>query len=189
MDFENESWKDIKGYGGRYQISDKGRIWNVATQQIMKQQLKKTGYYSINLMNPNKKMVTERVHRLVALHFCEKPEGCNVVNHLDSNKINNCAENLEWTTVSGNTKHCFEHNEKFRKQVLENSIKGANKIVLTLEVKDKNGFFVGFFRGYHEAAAALGINEKTVRNITSGKFQTNRKGYTITAVAKGGDAL
>ena len=35
----------------------------------------------------------------------------------------------------------------------------------------------------------LGVNEKTVRNIALGKFKSNRKGYTIVAVAKGGDAL
>ena len=189
MDFENESWKEIEGYGGRYQISNCGRVWNVATQKMMKPQLKKTGYLQVNLMKPNKKMVTERVHRLVALHFCDKPEGCNVVNHLDSDKTNNHADNLEWTTVSGNTKHCVENNEAFRQQLLDNSIKGANKVVLTLEVRDKDGFLVGVFRGYHETAQLLGLNEKTVRNIARGKFKTNRKGFTIKAVAKGGDAL
>lgn len=189
MDFENESWEEIEGYGGRYQISNCGRVWNTVTQQMMKPQLKKTGYFSINLMKPNKKIVTERVHRLVALYFCAKPDGCNVVNHIDSNKVNNHASNLEWTTVSGNTKHCVENNEAFRNQLHENSIKGANKIILTLEVRDKDDFLVGIFRGYQEAARLLGINEKTVRNIALGKFKTNRKGYTITAIAKGGDAL
>jgi hypothetical protein len=189
MDFENESWREIEGYAGRYRVSNCGRIWNVATQQMMKPQMKKSGYYSLNLMKPDKKVVTERVHRLVALHFCNKPEGCTVVNHLDSNKTNNHADNLEWTTVSGNTRHCFEHNEEFRHQVLNNSILGANKTVLTLEVRDKDGFLVGIYRGYQETAKILGINEKTVRNIALGKFKTNRKGYTITAIAKGGDAL
>lgn len=189
MDFKNEVWKDIKGYGGRYQVSNCGRIWNVATQSLMKLQLKKTGYYSINLMKPNKKVVTERVHRLVALYFCEKPEGCNVVNHKDMNKVNNHFSNLEWTTVSGNTRHAFEHSEIFRRQVLDNSIRGANKTVLTLEVRDKNGFLVGTFRGYKEAAQALGLNEKTIRNIRLKKFATNRHGYAITAVSKGGDAI
>lgn len=189
MDFENESWKEIEGYAGRYQISNCGRVWNVATQKIMKPQLKKHGYYNINLMKPNKKIVTERIHRLVALYFCNKPDGCNVVNHLDCNKTNNHYSNLEWTTISGNTKHCVEHNEKFRKQLLENSIKGAKKIVLTLEVKDKDGFLVGIFQGYQETAKALGLNEKTIRNITSGKFKTSRSGYTITAIAKGGVAI
>lgn len=37
--------------------------------------------------------------------------------------------------------------------------------------------------------AKLGLNEKTVQNITLGKFKSNRKGYEITAIAKGGDAL
>ena len=189
MDFEKEVWKDIQGYDGRYQVSNYGRVWNTATQNYMKPQLKKTGYYSVNLMRANKKIVTERVHRLVALYFCPKPEGCNVVNHLDCNKTNNHYKNLEWTTVSGNTKHCYEHNEAFRRQVSENSIKGASKTILTLEVKDKDGFLIGVFKGYQNAAEALGINEKTVRNITLGKFKSNRKGYTITAIAKGGDAV
>ena len=158
MDFEKEVWKTIEGYAGRYQISNCGRVWNTATQSYMKPQLKKTGYYSVNLMRPNKKIVTERIHRLVALYFCLKPEGCNVVNHLDSNKTNNNADNLEWTTISGNTKHCYEHNETFRKQVHENSIKGASKTILTLEVKDKDGFLIGIFRGYHNAAEALVLN-------------------------------
>lgn len=140
-------------------------------------------------MKPNKKIVTERVHRLVAMCFCEKPDGCNVVNHLDSNKTNNSADNLEWTTISGNTKHCFENNEAFRKQVLDNSIKAASKTILTLEVRDKDGFLVGIYRGYQETARILGINEKTVRNIAQGRFRSNRKGFTIKAVAKGGDAL
>lgn len=189
MDFENESWKEIEGYGGRYQISNYGKVWNVAEQKLMKPQMKKTGYYSINLMKPNKKVVTERIHRLVALYFCHKPEGCNVVNHLDSNKINNYAGNLEWTTVSGNTKHCYEHNATFRQQVHDNSIKAASKTILTLEVRDRNGFLVGIYKGYHETAKLLGIDEKTVRNIALGKFKTNRKGFTIKAIAKGGDAL
>ena len=189
MDFGNESWKEIEGYGGRYQISNCGRVWNTVTQQMMKPQLKKTGYLQVNLMKPNKKLVSERVHRLVALNFCHKPEGCNVVNHLDCNKTNNHFSNLEWTTVSGNTKHCFEHNEQFRKQVLDNSIKGASKTILTLEVKDKDGFLVGVYKGYEETAKILGLSEKTIRNITAKKFKTNRSGYIITAIAKGGDAV
>ena len=104
-------------------------------------------------------------------------------------KTNNVASNLEWTTVSGNTKHAFEHNEIFRRQVLNNSIKAAKKTILPLEVKDRDGFLIGVFHGYQEAATALGINEKTVRNIRMGKFETNRNGYFITAVEKGGDAV
>lgn len=189
MDIESETWKEIKGYNGRYLISDHGRVWNTATQSMMKPQLKKSGYLHINLMKPNKKIVTERIHRLVALYYCPKLKGCNVVNHIDCNKTNNNAYNLEWTTNSGNTRHCYLHNAAFRKQVSENSILGASKTVLTLEVRDKNGFLVGVFKGYHAAAKALGLSEKTVRNIRMNKFLTNRCGYTITAIEKGGVAI
>ena len=58
-----------------------------------------------------------------------------------------------------------------------------------MEVRDKDGFLIGVFKGYQKAAESLGLNEKTVRNITLGKFKSNRKGYAITAIAKGGDAL
>ena len=73
--------------------------------------------------------------------------------------------------------------------VLDNSIKASQQTILTLEVKDKDGFSIGIFKGYKEAAMILGLNEKTIRNIAHGKFKSNRKGYTITAVAKGGVAL
>ena len=60
---------------------------------------------------------------------------------------------------------------------------------LLLEVWTLSGDFVGQFHGYKEAAEALGINEKTVRNIRFKKFKTNRNGYVITATEKGGETL
>ena len=154
----------------------------------MKPQLKKTGYYNVNLMRPDKRITTERVHRLVALYFCKKEKGCNVVNHLDSNKQNNHYSNLEWTTVSGNTKHCYRNNPAFRQQVRENSRKGASKRIMILKVTNDEGKTVGIFKGIKEAARVLGINEKTIRNIKDGKFATNRFHISIETVAQGGDA-
>ena len=46
-----------------------------------------------------------QVHRLVAMMFLRKKKGCNIVNHIDGNKLNNNADNLEWTTRSGNAQH------------------------------------------------------------------------------------
>lgn len=60
----------------------------------MKSNLDRYGYERMTLYKNGKKTY-ESVHRLVALAFCNKPEGCNVVNHLDENKLNNNANNLE----------------------------------------------------------------------------------------------
>ena len=53
------------------------------------------------------KCVREYVHRLMAEQFCVKPDGCNVVNHIDGNKLNNLPENLEWVTRAENVKHAY----------------------------------------------------------------------------------
>ena len=37
--------------------------------------------------------------------FCLRPEGCNVVNHLDNNPANNNASNLEWVTQKTNVEY------------------------------------------------------------------------------------
>jgi len=46
-----------------------------------------------------------KVHRIVAKHFLDSQNGKNEVNHIDGNKLNNNADNLEWCTKSENIKH------------------------------------------------------------------------------------
>lgn len=43
-----------------------------------------------------------KIHRLIAEIFLENLEGKPFVNHIDTNKQNNCVENLEWVTQSEN---------------------------------------------------------------------------------------
>lgn len=47
------------------------------------------------------------LHRLVAMCFLPKIEGRDEVNHIDGNKKNNRAENLEWCNRSENNLHAF----------------------------------------------------------------------------------
>ena len=47
------------------------------------------------------------VHAHVAELFIPNPENKRVVNHIDGNKRNAHADNLEWNTHSENTKHAY----------------------------------------------------------------------------------
>lgn len=99
-----ESWKKIKGYENRYEISDMGRIKRLSDGGIMKPARNKGGYLHVVL---SKDGVTKdfRVHRLVASHFVENSGGKRDVNHKNGVKTDNRANNLEWLTHSENEIH------------------------------------------------------------------------------------
>lgn len=101
-----EIWKDVKGYEGLYQVSNLGRIWSVRLQRNLKP-YQANGYWKIDLTAKNGKRKKEYVHRIVALTFLQKPEDCNVVNHIDGNRQNNNIENLEWCSQEYNMRHSY----------------------------------------------------------------------------------
>lgn len=96
-----EIFKDIKGYPG-YQISNFGRVWSAKSNKYMKPVANNAGYLQIKLIAANGKRKGELVHRLVALHFIDNPNGKPEVNHKDRNKVNNHVDNLEWVTHGEN---------------------------------------------------------------------------------------
>lgn len=121
---DKEIWKDIEGYEGKYQVSNMGRVRSlkkwvpngerfVENVTIMEPQLGTNGYLNVYLsMHQKKKRFY--IHRLVAMAFLEKPEGCNCVNHLDYDFTNNEATNLEWCTQGDNVRYSA-HRMRHRK--------------------------------------------------------------------------
>lgn len=126
-----EIWKDIEGYEGLYQISNLGRIWTTKYKRF-KNPTKCKGYLQIGL-SKNKKRKMYKVHRLVAIAFVSNPNNKPYINHIDGNKSNNRADNLEWVTQSENVSHAYKtglktnckHTEDTKKKISE-SIKGKN---------------------------------------------------------------
>lgn len=99
-------WRQIKGYEGLYEISEKGDVRRLCRKfkngKLLKPQLDSDGYLRICLSKDNKKK-TYIVHRLVAEAFIPNPMGHPVINHIDEVKTNNDFRNLEWCTVKYNT--------------------------------------------------------------------------------------
>lgn len=119
-----EIWKDVIGYEDLYEVSSYGRVRRKETHvktgikhnelrkvksTILKQNLKRNGYYSVDLSKDNN-VKTISVHRIVALAFIpnDDPEK-NVVNHKNANKKDNRITNLEWVTRQGNVDHAKEN--------------------------------------------------------------------------------
>ena len=123
-----EEWRNVRGYEGLYQISNKGRIKSLdryvknsrkGNRLIKEKVLNPTdnghGYKIIGL-NYKGKRKNHYIHRLVAEAFIPNPYNKKCVNHIDYDRGNNNVDNLEWCTTKENMQHSVErmsHPKKF----------------------------------------------------------------------------
>ncbi len=140
---EEEVWKDVNGWNGKYQISNHGRLKSINGKfsiscpdgYVTLGTIDDKGYRAIQMRRPGYKE-RFRVHTLVGKHFIEKPiaEKRLVVNHKDGNKMNNYFKNLEWVTDAKNSEHAV-------KMGLFN-LKGENHphVKLTKELRHKENW-------------------------------------------------
>ncbi len=109
--FPGEVIKPIPGLDGRYSVTSLGRVFShVYRHKDMTAELSQArhpeGYMRVKLSAMNKHSPTP-VHRLVAMAFHPNPRNLPQVNHIDGNKGNNRADNLEWVDNAGNQQHAF----------------------------------------------------------------------------------
>lgn len=111
--------KKIEGYPN-YQVTEDGRVFSMdrfepskngskrkRTGMELKQRESNCGYMRVGLRNGNDRQKSLLVHRIVAKAFVNGFKDCLVVNHIDGDKKNNHASNLEWVTPSENNIHAF----------------------------------------------------------------------------------
>lgn len=117
MNNVEEEWRDIEGYVGIYQVSNLGRIRGidrtVKTKRgkevfvkgvVISHQSKNNGYLFVEL-NKNGRGKNYPIHRIVAKAFIPNPENKPYVNHIDYDRTNAKAYNLEWCTPKENVHH------------------------------------------------------------------------------------
>lgn len=97
-----EIWKDIDGFKGKYKISNLGNIKSYAYGKEKK--LKPYGKLYLQVKLNGKYLY---IHKLVANAFIKNPNDYKVINHINGIKKDNRAENLEWCTYKHNTKEAF----------------------------------------------------------------------------------
>lgn len=99
----------IKGFPN-YVINSDGTVMNVMSGRYLKPEETSNGYARVTLSAFG---VTKRylLHRLIAELFVDgRTATRNVVNHKDTNKLNNKSTNLEWVTTQENVDHAVLNN-------------------------------------------------------------------------------
>ena len=104
-DLEDEIWKSVTindTVHEQYFVSNLGRFKNYKGIIMSDYKPHHSGYIFVRV-----DIHKYALHRIIASTFIDnlEPEINNVVNHIDGNKINNSAANLEWTTIKGNNIH------------------------------------------------------------------------------------
>jgi hypothetical protein len=177
-----EIWKDIYGYEGYYQVSSFGNVrsldryvnLNYGLKRIVKgknikKNISNTGYLrcQLNIKNSSKHF---SIHRLVAVLFVPNYKKKLYVNHINGIKTDNHYKNLEWVSISENTKHAY--NEGFIKKKLgEKHHLSKIKEIDVYKIKFETSHLRNF-----EVAKIFNISKEHVKSI--------RNNYTWKHVVK-----
>lgn len=150
-----EEWRAVKGYEGLYEVSNLGKIRNAKTLHILSIFKNKRGYCRVDLWKNNKQK-KYAVHRVVAEAFIPNIYNKPQVNHIDENKSNNNADNLEWCTQLENH-NCGTVNERISKSLTNNPKKSK-----PVAAYDDDMNLIASFPSIYEASRQVGISASTI---------------------------
>lgn len=110
-----EQWKEIRNFEGRYEVSSLGQVRNIKTQHILKPQVNYKGYLHIKF-NTKGKEYKFSIHRLVAMSFIPNDnEAFTQIDHINRVKTDNNVTNLRWVNNAMNSQNRDFKNVKLSK--------------------------------------------------------------------------
>ena len=163
----DEVWKAVPGYEGLYEVSTRGKVRGVKREYVdtlgrhrilpemlLRCRLDRNGYIRVTL-SKDSVGTGWLVHRLVALAFIPNPENKPHINHIDGNKGNPAADNLEWCTASENNTH--------RCRVLGYYNGQQKRPVVCTDTGAE-------YESIHAAAVALDLNAGCILQVCRGRY-------------------
>lgn len=155
-----EEFKEIELYGLAYKVSNYGKI--IGARGELKQRLDSDGYLSVTV-GTTKQRTTIRVHRIVAMLFVDgRTDENNEVNHIDYDRTNPRADNLEWTSHKDNVAYSVNNGRHSGKQLGTKNVKAilSEEDVLDIRMLFDNGLYT-----QKELAEAYEVGWSTIHNI------------------------
>jgi predicted lipase len=164
LEIEKVMLKKIPGFDG-YLASHTGSVYSNKKQQNKRQLRpridKSTGYQKVTLYRESK-AVTIYLHQVIAITFHGDKRAANMmVAHLDANKMNCVASNLEWKTYLGNAKDRDAHGNTCRGSKSKFSKLTEEKVEKIFEML-QGGLLIP------SIASAFGVSERTIYSIAAG---------------------
>ena len=160
-------WLDVSGYEGIYQISNFGQVKNCKTGKLLNFSKTYNGYQRVKLYKKvcgKRTSQTFMVHRLVAQAFVSNPDNKPQVNHIDGNKMNNEANNLEWCTQSENLAHSVRIG-------LRDMTCCTNATKKTVYQYNLDGTLVRAWESMSRAAMELGLQVSNISHCCAGRIR------------------
>lgn len=150
------NWKRIPDYNN-YDISDDGEVRNNKTGRLLKTSQSRGGYLKVNLYADGTHK-SAKIHRLVAENFLSNQHDKPAINHINGDKTDNRAENLEWCTYSENNRHAFRSGLSYRPE----SSGVPKRRVMIVETRE-------IFNSVSDCARSIGVAEPSISGCLSGR--------------------
>lgn len=149
--------REIPGYA-RYMACANGYVVSKKTGYIHRGNKKKTGYYEVCLRDDEGKKRSVLIHRIIAEAFCAKTGEGLEVNHINGEKNDNRADNLEWVSHNENLKHAYESGAR------EDDVSAKRVVAENMETGE-----VKIFNSIYSAARQLGISQGNICMCCKGR--------------------
>jgi hypothetical protein len=182
-----ERWVKVPGYEKWYEVSDLGnfRSYYIGNGTVQLREIPKIKgqsysthfqYISVELRRFCKGKVYPS-HIIVAKAFVPNPGNKKYVNHINGDKTDNRAINLEWCTAGENQKHAYATGLRKRNNGVQN---GRNKLSVqeVIDIFNTN-------ENHYVLAAAFGVHRSIISNIKSGKIWSTLTGKIYEKSTKG----
>lgn len=171
---ENEIWKSIPGYEGRYEVSSAGRVRSVdrvvvnyVKGKLLADSRDLDGYIQTGLSDLNGKVKNKKRHRIVVEAFLGSIPAGRQINHKNGIKDDNRIENLEICTPKENIIHS---------RVFGLNPMGLNQGHLTrsrsVDQYTLDGNFIATFTSIADAARQTKVGRAVINSAVVGRQLT-----------------